>query len=58
MTVAARQHVFSANGAAFIASLGQAPQGSMRQETSALKVRFTETLFEARATRRHSQKQL
>jgi len=38
--------VFSANGAAIIASLEQAPRGSMQQETSALKVRFTETRFE------------
>jgi hypothetical protein len=38
--------VFSANGAAFIATLGQASQGSMQQETSPLKVRFTETRLE------------
>jgi len=38
--------VFSANGAAIIASLEQASRGSMQQETSALKVRFTETRFE------------
>ena len=38
--------MFGANGAAIIASLGQTPQGSMQQETSVLKVRFTETRLE------------
>jgi hypothetical protein len=38
--------VFSANGAAIIASLEQTPQGPMQQETSVLKVRFTETRLE------------
>jgi hypothetical protein len=39
-------HVFSAKGAEFTASLGQAPQGFMApQKASALKARFTSAVI-------------